>query len=99
MRCNRYPTQHKCLVKVASDALLFEGCIVCSAVVCSKCKSKFEIESIYCAEHLSLQSEKDTVSAVRLISLGKTLVNLLVQGPTLGFAVVVQEFIIYLRER
>jgi hypothetical protein len=62
--CDRFPTQHRCLMEVQSNGYLLDGRLVCGIAVCSICISLFGTEGIYkCAEHsekAEAQMEKES---------------------------------------
>jgi hypothetical protein len=50
--CDRFPTQHRCLVEVTTGGYLFDGLVVCGAAVCAICSTKCGQEGTFrCGLH------------------------------------------------
>jgi len=61
-QCDKYPTNHRCLVEVDEDGYAFEGMLVCGMAICAICSSKCGNEGTFrCYEH-SLPLKENDVS-------------------------------------
>jgi hypothetical protein len=58
-KCDRFPTQHRCLVEVTTGGYLFDGLVVCGAAVCAICSAKCGQEGTFrCGMHAATSSER-----------------------------------------